>query len=92
MSQGIGKRWYEKYKGDTEKDYLIIDFDKKVKIPRYYDKQLEKEEPEKLEKIKKERERRAKEREADNTRVRRIAKNICKKSQNKRLIRGLEQC
>jgi hypothetical protein len=54
MSQGIGKQWYEKFKADTYKDYVNVNF-KKAKIPRYYDKQLEKEQPEKLEEIKEKR-------------------------------------
>ena len=37
MSKGIGKEWYEQFKRDTYKDYLLVD-SKKHKIPRYYDK------------------------------------------------------
>jgi len=67
MSKGIGLEWYKKYYTDTYKDYLTVDHDKRTKVPRYYDKQLEKTQPEKLEVIKQEREKRAKEQEKDNT-------------------------
>jgi hypothetical protein len=52
MSNGIGKDWYAKYKKDTDKDFVIVNY-AKHKIPRYYDKLLEKLDPEELE-IKKE--------------------------------------
>jgi hypothetical protein len=54
MSKGLGKEWYKKYKSDTYKDYLYTGKIKQ-KIPRYYDKQLEKENPEKLQQIKEKR-------------------------------------
>jgi hypothetical protein len=54
MSNGIGKEWHDKYQTDTYKDYLTVNY-AKAKIPRYYDKQMEKKEPERLEKIKEKR-------------------------------------
>lgn len=51
MSNGIGKNWHEKYKTDTEKDYITVNY-AKHKVPKYYDKQLEKTDPELLNKIK----------------------------------------
>ena len=67
MSKGIGLEWWNKYKTDTDKDYLSVDYDKKVKVPRYYDKQREKEDPESLEQIKQGREAKAKEMQKDDT-------------------------
>ena len=89
MSQGIGKDWYNKFKFDTEKDYLNVNFQKN-KVPRYYDKQLEKEDPEKLEKIKDERRRKAEEIAAKEGKSHRRMKNIVKTKQKSMLIRGLE--
>ena len=63
MSKGIGKTWYEKYKTDTLKDYLHVNR-RKHKIPRYYDKQLEKENPEKFDEIRQKRITQAKKMEA----------------------------
>ena len=90
MSKGIGLEWYKKYYTDTYKDYLTVDHDKRTKVPRYYDKQLEKTQPEKLEVIKQEREKRAKEQEKDNTAKRRLAKSIVKAKQHSMLKRGYE--
>ena len=54
MSGGIGKDWHKKYKGDTYKDHVVHGH-AKHKIPRYYDKLLEQENPELLEQIKEKR-------------------------------------
>ena len=54
MSNGIGKEWHDKYKTDTHKDYVTVSY-AKHKIPRYYDKQMERKDPERLEKIKEKR-------------------------------------
>jgi hypothetical protein len=60
MSNGIGKDWYAKFKKDTDKDYIIVNY-AKHKIPRYYDKLLDKEDPDKLAEKKEARVLRAKE-------------------------------
>lgn len=90
MSKGIGLDWWNKYKTDTDKDYLSIDYDKKVKVPRYYDKQREKVDPESLEQIKQKREEEAKTREIQDNAKRRYAKNIVKTTQSKMLKRSLD--
>lgn len=41
---GIGKQWYDKYKGDLKKDYITYK-GQKMKPPKFYDKLLEEEEP-----------------------------------------------
>jgi hypothetical protein len=42
---GIGKTWLDKYKGDTDKDYVTLAGRGKHKLPKYYDSILEKEDP-----------------------------------------------
>lgn len=86
MSKGVGLDWWLKYGSDTDKDYLVVDRDKKVKVPRYYDKQREKKDPESLVEIKAERERQAKERVIDNLGGREVVKS----AQVKMLKRGYE--
>jgi hypothetical protein len=54
MSKGIGKEWLKKYRTDTYKDYVYVNR-KKHKIPRYYDKENEKVDPERLEATKEKR-------------------------------------
>jgi hypothetical protein len=39
---GLGKKWLEKYKGDTDKDFITLR-GKKMKLPKYYDSILEQE-------------------------------------------------
>jgi len=51
MSQGIGKNWHKKFAKDTHKDYITVNYGKH-KVPRYYDKLMEKEDPQRLQAIK----------------------------------------
>jgi hypothetical protein len=87
MSPGIGKAWYEKYKNDTEKDYVTVNY-ALHKIPGYYDKLKEKEDPELLAKIKEKRKAAAIEIEAklnkpSNDSIDRILKNKLKQLKRK---------
>lgn len=90
MSKGIGQDWWKKYRVDTDKDYLIVDRDKTVRVPRYYDKLREKLDPESLADIKSAREKEALERQKEDTVVRKSARAIVKKAQKNMLKRGLE--
>ncbi|AXL15082.1 replication initiator protein [Microviridae sp.] len=90
MSKGIGSDWWKKYKHDTDKDYLVIDYDKKVKIPRYYDKKREDDDPESLAKIKELREAKALELDATDTKRRKLARATVKQAQNTMLKRSLD--
>lgn len=89
-SKGIGKDWWTRFRTDTDKDYVIVDFDKKVKIPRYYDKQREKVDPESLAEIKAKREERAKEQEQKDTPGRKAQRDTVKQAQVAMLERGIE--
>ena len=51
MSNGIGKKWHDKHKTDTHKDYVTVNY-AKAKIPKYYDRLMDKKDPERLEEIK----------------------------------------
>lgn len=90
MSQGIGKDWWNKYYMDTHKDYLNINGHKN-KVPRYYDKQMEKKNPEKLAKIKEKRMSTAAELQNKETDGLRRQRNIVRQAQSKMLIRGIEK-
>lgn len=90
MSKGIGKDWWKKYKSDTDKDYIIVDRDKTVRIPRYYDKLRERHDPESLEEIKLQREIAAKEYQEEDDDSRKLARATVKKAQVKMLKRGIE--
>lgn len=90
MSGGIGEKWYKKYKGDTDKDYLLNENMYKVKVPRYYDKKRELENPESLIEIKKQREVKALQNKDETKRTRQMAKKTVRKKQQSLLIRGYE--
>ena len=54
MSNGIGRDWHDRYKKDTHKDYVHVNY-AKHKIPRYYDKLMDIKDPVRLEAIKEKR-------------------------------------
>jgi hypothetical protein len=90
MSKGIGLDWWLKYNPDTDKDYVIVDYDKTHPIPRYYDKQREKLKPDTLEEIKAKRQAAALEYQETDTYERKLARATVKSAQNKMLKRNLE--
>lgn len=69
--KGIGHGWWNKYKSDAFPDDFIVIQGKKKPVPRYYAKQLEKENPEEWEQIRDRRIKSAAGRAADNTPERR---------------------
>lgn len=44
---GIGKGWYERFKTDTDKDFITLD-GTRMSLPKFYDYLLEKEDPDEL--------------------------------------------
>ena len=67
LKPGIAKEWYEKYPGDVYPSDFLIYKGKKVKVPRYFDKILEQENPHELEIIKQQRKIRARKDRENNT-------------------------
>jgi len=78
---GIGAKFYEKFTSDIFPEDFVINRGKKIKVPKYYDRQLEKENPELLEQIKTRRQRSAAKRKADNTPERLRVRETVKLSQ-----------
>lgn len=71
---GIGKSWYEKFKGDCyPSDFLVMN-EKKLKPPKAYDKHLEEEDPELYKTIKFLRAKEAKSNHQNNTTQRLVAR------------------
>jgi hypothetical protein len=103
---GIGREWLEKYKQDTDKDFITLR-GKKMKLPKYYDSINEQESlieeaskideqakrvySPKMERIKGKRRSAAKEAEADNTFERLAVKEEVKKAQVAMLKRNVEE-
>lgn len=86
---GIGKDWYEKFKKDTQKDYITVSGGKKVGLPKYYDSILEQEDA--LELLNRKRKRRyaLKKRSQDNTPERLVDRERVKEAQTNFLVRDL---
>lgn len=51
---GIGGDWYRRFKGDLRKDFITVR-GRKMRPPKYYDKQLEREDPFRYDEIKEQR-------------------------------------
>ena len=74
-SPGIGAHWYQRY-GSTDvhqHDYCILD-GRKLPVPKYYDRILEKRDPDRLAELKESRESNSLKFKADNTPKRRVTK------------------
>jgi hypothetical protein len=89
LKPGIGFQHYQSYKSDFyPSDYAVVK-GKKVPVPKYYDRQLEKENPELFESIKSSRISRAKKNKADNTPDRLAVRKTVLKSKLSKLSRPL---
>jgi hypothetical protein len=85
--KGLGYGWYQKYKGDTEKEFLTMN-GHKVPIPEYYLRIMEKEEPERYKRYKINRAKGGNQEERKLNR--KISREIVTESKNKLLIRSYE--
>ncbi len=89
---GIGKAWWDKYKSDVfpSDDLIVLSSNSyhHVPTPKYYDTQLEREDPHLYEKIKENRAAFAFEHIKDNTLIRLKTREVCKKAQTKNQYRN----
>lgn len=88
LKPGIGATFYEKYKGEIHNQDSVIVKQQKRKVPRYYDKQLEKFDPFSLEELKFLRSEKAQTRAADSTPDRLLVREEFKKERTKSLLRN----
>lgn len=87
---GIGKKWYDKYKTDVyPHDYVVVK-ETKTRPPKYYDRQLQIDNPDMYEDVKITREINSSKFNPDNTPERLIVREQCKIAQIERLNRNLE--
>lgn len=86
---GIGKEWLEKYRSDTDKDFITVR-GSKMKLPKYYDSILEQENELEMMRRKGKRRRQAEKNKEDNTYDRLLTKEKVKKAQINQLKRDLE--
>lgn len=87
-SNGIGKDWYTTYKQDLEKDYITTR-GVRMRPPKYYDRLLEQEDPEKLALIKRNREENIDPDDPERSPERLAVKEQVKKIRTKQLKRKL---
>ena len=88
---GIGKRWFDQFKGDCfPKDFLTHD-GKTFKIPEYYDRLYDAEQPDKMDEVKQRRKRDAiKYEKLVTPEMLRNKEQACKQKLSKK-VRGIEQ-
>lgn len=86
---GLGKTWLEKFKQDTDKDFITVNYSKQ-KLPKYYDSILEQEDALAFEIRKRKRKKEAKKRADDNTPDRLAQKETCKIAQSNQLKREID--
>lgn len=89
LKPGIGKLHYEQFKTDLYPSDTCVSKGKQMPVPKYYDRQLEKEDPDLLEKLKAKRQRRALKDKANNTPERLAVRKLILQSKSKMLSRNL---
>lgn len=87
---GIGKDWLTKYTNDVYNHDFIIINGKKIKPPKYYDRQYEILNPEKFSKIKRQRVKQGKNNLQNSTTGRLITREIIHNKKGTQLIRGYD--
>lgn len=87
---GIGKSWYDKYKKDAYPKDFVTMRGKKLKPPKYYDSQLERECEESYQRIKANRRMTSRRNKHDQTRERLADRELVKEKQASYLIREIE--
>ena len=92
LKPGIGSGWLDKF-GASDVFPLdeVVVRGVKCKPPRYYDKRLERDDPEAFARLKVLRSERAEEKEDDNTYKRLLVKEKCQQARMNRLVRKLER-
>ena len=89
LKPGIGATWFQKYASDVyPHDYVVIN-GKEVRPPKYYDKLLNRIDPDSLDALKAQRELNAYQKREDNTQDRLIVKEIVAKAKAALLMRNL---
>lgn len=85
---GIGGDWLKFYKEDVFKHDIVVINGKETNVPKFYDKLLKKQNPERLQDLKDAREWNGYQQRADNTPERLLIKEIVTKAKIQQLERG----
>lgn len=87
---GVGRDWYEQFKGDVHNHDYVIHKGKKMRSPRYYDRLLEEQDESKFQRIKHKRRKAAKLHSDNNTDERLAIREEVLRAKLKHFKRGLE--
>ena len=87
---GIGKKWYEKYKSDVYPDDFVVIRGKKMRVPRFYDRQYEITDPGDYNRMKGKRLRHAKQYAEDQSPERLKVRETVQSAKTKNLKRDLD--
>ena len=90
LKPGIGKTWYDEFKADCYPSDFITHKGKKFRVPKYYDKLYQQEDPEGMEGIKRSRTLKGWEHKDDQTKERLEAREKCASARLAKLIRPYE--
>ena len=90
LKPAIGKDWYEAYKDDCYPSDFITNQGKKYRVPRYYDKLLEAEKPDELQRLKRLRQENAWQWDHEQTKERLQARETCTNARHNLLTRPYE--
>lgn len=91
LRPAIGRTWFEKYRSDCYPKDFITHEGKKFRVPRYYDKLLEADDPTRLDQLKLQRRQKAWQWESEQTKERLRSREQCALARTKRLIRPIER-
>lgn len=89
LKPGIGANYYDQFKTDLYPSDTVVSKGKQMPVPKYYDRQLEKENPQLLEKLKEKRQKRAFKDKANNTPERLAVRKLILQSKASMLSRSL---
>ena len=88
---GIGKGWFDKYKGDVYPHDFVVVRDRKMRPPKFYDNCYEAVFPDDYVKLKSKRKRDVKKFADDNTPERLAVKEECRRLSVSRLVRNVDK-
>ena len=92
LRPAIGRGWFDSYQADLYPSDFVSHKGKKYRVPAYYDKLLEAEQPDELQRLKRLRQENAQKWAHEQTKDRLRAREACAEARHSQLHRGLEQC
>lgn len=89
LKPGLGAAWFEKFRGEVYPDDFCLLDGKKVKVPTFYDREMDKDSPDFMEHVRRARSRRADEHAEDSTPDRLFVREVCTDARLSHLPRSI---